>query len=1479
MNAKAIALFAVLAVALTGGFAIVGADAADADDFKAEYMTAGPLEGVQITFDVAPYDKIDWLGTVYGDEGTIVKNVLLKFDGNKTAIAWKAKPLAVGTYQVEITDKDQTTTYKGSFVVPEKFTVTFAVDDAVVKTLTVEDGDYIAADQLPEDPVKGGQDFVGWALDGATVAFDFVNTPITQDYDFKALFKPKEYTIAVDPAIVNGTVTPSKAVAAMGETIMLTVTPAEGYQTVSVTVNGAAIEGTTFEMPAENVTVSATFEPKEYTITIDSAIVNGTVIPDKEKATAGETVTLTVTPAEGYQTVSVTFNGEAVEGNTFEMPANDVTVSATFELKDYTITVDPEIQNGTVTPSKLKAKAGEAISLTVLPAEGYQVASVTLDGAALEEYAFTMPGKDVTVSATFELKDYTITVDPAIVNGTVIPDKEKAKMGDTVTLTVTPAEGYQIASVTVDGKEIEEPAFTMPNKNVTVSATFELKEYTITVDPEIVNGTVTPDKERAKAGETVTLTVKADDGYQPVAVTVNGTAIEGTSFEMPESDVTVSATFELIPVVKEYTITVDSEIEGGDVTPDTILAAEGDTVTLSYTKDEGFTFVSYYAYTESTETPITVSDDGTFTMPADDVIVGAIFLPDVPVKKYTVTVMPSENGTASADVAEAEEGDTVTITAAPADGYQTVAIYLDGQPLEVVDDEAYFLMPAKNVEVSAVFAEIPVGGCTVTYVDVKGVIETVSYEIGKEVVYPVTVPEGMKLDSVDFEPDMYCLIDHEACTVEFTAAEGNYIATISYIAPYTVYLVDQDGKSIDNFQYFAEEPVEIDMGMYLGVEVESVISEPEIDDLECEDGVITFTMPAQDVTVTVTLKPIVPETATVVFMDGEIVIATETVVVGSYLTKIPNDPVHEGKIFLGWCREGSDVPYDFATMPVLENMTLVATYEDAPVEDVTLTFRVEGAQYAVATFPVGTAIPEDKIPEKPIKEGYNFVGWFKEGYEQSFDFATPVYEDVTLFAKFIETHQIEGFAILYHDMYQGEPVDIWWKGYTSKDDRVMLANGMDATPGVVFKGWLAEDQKTLLTWNAAYDLNDIERNDCLIYPAYYGYPGTDGIYELNAIYELHIQWIGFDGETVIDEQDVIRGAFLEPTYSDEDMTAKLEQEMPSDKEYKYSWTGWRIGDSETTYTSEQIGSVKVDGAWKIYATYGKDLNEYDITFNWHDDTSTIQVAYGDTPEIENPPAYEDDNFTYTFAGWDPEVKKVDGDATYTATYDKTSKTKDVTITVNDFAYGYFTYNDEKQTADYILKVPMDAEAPVIDGNVLTFDFVRYEGGDEVPETHVFTAFPNPDDTMHYEFVEWTVSEDGNTYTANFVTDIITSKDLDRIQTFFDYTDDEDGDFIFTMKSKDGLAIPKGKLVVKFYEYAYVEEVDAYVQIEDSFDAIEMDWGTYYGDNLISMTIEYADLTQDGAPVDLTTKNINTMWLVFDGYNEAHCESNKATPGQ
>lgn len=59
------------------------------------------------------------------------------------------------------------------------------------------------------------------------------------------------------------------------------------------------------------------------------------------------------------------------------------------------------------------------------------------------------------------------------------------------------------------------------------------------------NGEVTADVSSAVAGSTVTLTVKADFGYKlkEGSLKVNGTAIAGTSFTMPEADAEITAEF------------------------------------------------------------------------------------------------------------------------------------------------------------------------------------------------------------------------------------------------------------------------------------------------------------------------------------------------------------------------------------------------------------------------------------------------------------------------------------------------------------------------------------------------------------------------------------------------------------------------------------------------------------------------------------------------------------------------------------------------------------------------------------------------------------------------------------------------------------------------------------------------------------------------------------------------------------------------
>jgi hypothetical protein len=96
------------------------------------------------------------------------------------------------------------------------------------------------------------------------------------------------------------------------------------------------IEAADFDATEALAILEEAFHP-EYAISI-AVIENGTVQADKTKAKEGETVTLTITPAEGYILDAVTvMAGEepvTVTDNTFVMPAGDVTISATFILPD-----------------------------------------------------------------------------------------------------------------------------------------------------------------------------------------------------------------------------------------------------------------------------------------------------------------------------------------------------------------------------------------------------------------------------------------------------------------------------------------------------------------------------------------------------------------------------------------------------------------------------------------------------------------------------------------------------------------------------------------------------------------------------------------------------------------------------------------------------------------------------------------------------------------------------------------------------------------------------------------------------------------------------------------------------------------------------------------------------------------------------------------------------------------------------------------
>ncbi|HIY28583.1 MAG TPA: FIVAR domain-containing protein, partial [Firmicutes bacterium] len=111
------------------------------------------------------------------------------------------------------------------------------------------------------------------------------------------------------------------------------------------------------------------------------------------------------------------------------------------------------------------------------------------------------------------------------------------------------------------------------------------RTHSLTVDANIVNGSVTTDASNYEEGAKVNVYVRPAEGYrlQEGSLCYNGTPMEGTSFLMPAEDVVITAVFEEdtgtepIPVDKEAlqnAVNDAAKLVEADYTPDTWAALE-----------------------------------------------------------------------------------------------------------------------------------------------------------------------------------------------------------------------------------------------------------------------------------------------------------------------------------------------------------------------------------------------------------------------------------------------------------------------------------------------------------------------------------------------------------------------------------------------------------------------------------------------------------------------------------------------------------------------------------------------------------------------------------------------------------------------------------------------------------------------------------------------------------------------------------------
>ena len=289
------------------------------------------------------------------------------------------------------------------------------------------------------------------------------------------------------------------------------------------------VEGVySFVMPAQNVTVSATFEPVVvpvlgYSITIDDdnlPCILGYSATHVQDSLVAEGTVVTVTcegMEEGYRLKALKAykTGEPTTvvaisaNNTFTMPAYDVTITAEVELipapAGYSITIDDDElpcilgYSATHVQDSLIAE-GTVVTLTcegmdenyrLKMFKAYKTGEPTTIVEISANNTFTMPAYDVTITAEVEeipvTPTYYVQVDGRTMNGSVCVETVGSSMyfeeGTEITLCNVPDEGYvldqYIVYKTADQNvkvTVTNGKFTMPAYDVTVSGTFKAKE-------------------------------------------------------------------------------------------------------------------------------------------------------------------------------------------------------------------------------------------------------------------------------------------------------------------------------------------------------------------------------------------------------------------------------------------------------------------------------------------------------------------------------------------------------------------------------------------------------------------------------------------------------------------------------------------------------------------------------------------------------------------------------------------------------------------------------------------------------------------------------------------------------------------------------------------------------------------------------------------------------------------------------------------
>ena len=402
-------------------------------------------------------------------------------------------------------------------------------------------------------------------------------------------------------------------------------------------------------------------------------------------------------------------------------------------------------EGGAIDPAgQTLVKKGTSKTFTVTPAQGYEIANVTVDGTDLgpiSYYTFQRVGVDHTISATFQKAqpsgDTVTLTTTASDGGTVAPAGQTTYVsGQAVDVTFTPDQGYQLASVKVNGRtaSVTGNVLTLTmDQSYAVSAVFEKIPDVPTVmfenDFESVTGDSFPFHGWTLKGVNPNGYTWKQDTYYNWKSLGNDTKHAYISDDWhggPQDEWLISPSVNLSGTRdgvlyfdyaygiygiknKTFTATVEASTDGGQTwtpiwnfqdsytgqeTSGYALAGSAEVKVPAQYAVDGVQFAFRYVNTTHDTAPLAVDN------------VKLMAVEDGPVaQKYTITATAGEGGSITpAGEVSVKEGASQTFAIAAQEGYAIADVLVDGQSVGAVDSYTFENVTA-NHTIAALFTK------------------------------------------------------------------------------------------------------------------------------------------------------------------------------------------------------------------------------------------------------------------------------------------------------------------------------------------------------------------------------------------------------------------------------------------------------------------------------------------------------------------------------------------------------------------------------------------------------------------------------------------------------------------------------------------------------------------------------------------------------------------------------------------------------